>query len=51
MWHLLSCSGRSFSAADSILGCLAGHIVHMMGDSMLRQWWQYLRDTVSCEQP
>ncbi|TKC48797.1 hypothetical protein EI555_019617, partial [Monodon monoceros] len=51
MWHLLSCSGRSFSTADSILGCLAGHIVHMMGDSTLRQWWQYLRDTVSSLKP
>ncbi|XP_036136642.1 NXPE family member 3-like [Molossus molossus] len=46
VWHSLSCSGRSFSTADSILDCLDGHIVHMMGDSTLRQWWEYLRDTV-----
>ncbi|EQB77921.1 hypothetical protein CB1_000537005 [Camelus ferus] len=46
MWHSLSCSSHSFSTADSVLGCLAGHIVHMMGDSTLRQWWEYLCDTV-----
>uniref|UniRef100_A0A8C0WAU8 NXPE C-terminal domain-containing protein n=1 Tax=Castor canadensis TaxID=51338 RepID=A0A8C0WAU8_CASCN len=45
-WHSLSCSGRTFPTADSILGCLAGRVVHMIGDSTLRQWWEYLRDTV-----
>uniref|UniRef100_A0A4X1UC70 NXPE C-terminal domain-containing protein n=1 Tax=Sus scrofa TaxID=9823 RepID=A0A4X1UC70_PIG len=45
-WHSLSCSSRSFSTADSILGCLAGRIIHMMGDSTLRQWWEYLCDIV-----
>ncbi|XP_073931699.1 NXPE family member 3-like [Castor canadensis] len=48
-WHSLSCSGRTFPTADSILGCLAGRVVHMIGDSTLRQWWEYLRDTVPCE--
>ncbi|XP_058142157.1 NXPE family member 3-like [Dasypus novemcinctus] len=51
VWHSLSCSGRSFPTADSILGCLAGRSVHMMGDSTLRQWWEYLRDTVPSLQP
>ncbi|XP_062946042.1 NXPE family member 3-like [Cynocephalus volans] len=51
VWHSLSCSGRSFPTVDSILGCLAGHIVHMMGDSTLRQWWEYLRDTVPSLKP
>uniref|UniRef100_A0A4W2C2C4 NXPE C-terminal domain-containing protein n=1 Tax=Bos indicus x Bos taurus TaxID=30522 RepID=A0A4W2C2C4_BOBOX len=51
MWHSLSCSSRSFSTADSILRCLAGHVVHMMGDSTLRQWWEYLRDTVPALKP
>ncbi|ELW64854.1 Protein FAM55C [Tupaia chinensis] len=46
MWHSLTYSGRSFSTVDSILGCLAGHVIHMMADSTLRQWWEYLRDTV-----
>lgn len=49
VWHSLACSSRSFSTVDSILGCLAGHVIHMMGDSTLRQWWEYLRDTVPCE--
>ncbi|XP_055463943.1 LOW QUALITY PROTEIN: NXPE family member 3-like [Psammomys obesus] len=48
-WHSTFCSSRSFPTADSILSCLAGRIVYMMGDSTLRQWWEYLRDTVPCE--
>lgn len=51
VWHSLSCSSRSFPTVDSILGCLAGHIVHMIGDSTLRQWWEYLRDTVPSLKP
>ncbi|XP_049644140.1 NXPE family member 3-like [Suncus etruscus] len=51
VWYSLSCSSRSFSSADSILGCLAGHEVHMMGNSTLRQWWEYLRDTVPSLKP
>ncbi|XP_037670792.1 NXPE family member 3-like isoform X2 [Choloepus didactylus] len=51
VWHSLSCSGRSFPTADSVLGCLAGREVHMMGDSTLRQWWEYLRDTVPSLKP
>ncbi|OBS80500.1 hypothetical protein A6R68_21302 [Neotoma lepida] len=48
-WHSTFCSSRSFPTVDSILNCLAGRIVYMMGDSTLRQWWEYLRDTVPCE--
>ncbi|XP_010607399.1 NXPE family member 3 isoform X1 [Fukomys damarensis] len=51
VWHSLACSSRSFPTANSILGCLAGRIVHMMGDSTLRQWWEYLRDTVPSLKP
>ncbi|KAG3259925.1 NXPE family member 3-like [Ictidomys tridecemlineatus] len=51
VWHSLSCSGQSFPTVDSILGCLAGHIMHMMGDSTLRQWWEYLCDTVPSLKP
>ncbi|XP_003470211.4 NXPE family member 3-like [Cavia porcellus] len=51
VWHSLACSSRSFPTADSIVGCLAGRIVHMMGDSTLRQWWEYLRDTVPSLKP
>lgn len=47
--HSLSCSTRSFSTINSILGCLAGHVVHMMGDSTLGHWWQYLCNTVPSE--
>ncbi|XP_021110184.1 NXPE family member 3 isoform X1 [Heterocephalus glaber] len=51
VWHSLACFSRSFPTTDSILGCLAGRIVHMMGDSTLRQWWEYLRDTVPSLKP
>ncbi|XP_019485427.1 PREDICTED: NXPE family member 3-like [Hipposideros armiger] len=51
VWHSLSCSSRSFSTVDSILGCLAGHVVHMIGDSTLRQWWEYLQYTVPSLKP
>ncbi|XP_060029330.1 NXPE family member 3-like isoform X2 [Erinaceus europaeus] len=51
VWHPLACSSRSFPSADSILSCLAGRVVHMMGDSTLRQWWEYLRDTVPSLKP
>ncbi|XP_051018794.1 NXPE family member 3-like [Acomys russatus] len=50
-WHSTFCSSRSFPTVDSILTCLAGRIVHMMGDSTLRQWWEYLRDTVPSLKP
>ncbi|KAL1765230.1 NXPE family member 3-like isoform X1, partial [Sigmodon hispidus] len=50
-WHSTFCSSRSFPTVDSILNCLAGHIVYMMGDSTLRQWWEYLRDTVPSLKP
>ncbi|XP_015980318.2 NXPE family member 3 [Rousettus aegyptiacus] len=51
VWHSLSCSSRSFSTVDNILGCLAGRIVYMMGDSTLRQWWEYLQHTVPSLKP
>ncbi|ERE74712.1 protein FAM55C-like protein [Cricetulus griseus] len=44
-------ASRSFPTVDSILNCLAGHSVYMMGDSTLRQWWEYLRDTVPSLKP
>ncbi|XP_038945907.1 NXPE family member 3-like [Rattus norvegicus] len=50
-WHSTFCSSRSFPTVDSVLNCLAGRIVYMMGDSTLRQWWEYLRDTVPSLKP
>ncbi|XP_052610748.1 NXPE family member 3-like [Peromyscus californicus insignis] len=50
-WHSTFCSSHSFPTVDSILNCLAGRIVYMMGDSTLRQWWEYLRDTVPSLKP
>uniref|UniRef100_A0A8C6QSY6 Neurexophilin and PC-esterase domain family, member 5 n=1 Tax=Nannospalax galili TaxID=1026970 RepID=A0A8C6QSY6_NANGA len=50
-WHSRFCDSRSFPTVSSILDCLAGRIVYMMGDSTLRQWWEYLRDTVPSLKP
>ncbi|XP_038608648.1 NXPE family member 3-like [Tachyglossus aculeatus] len=46
VWHSQVCNGRTFPSADLILDCLQKKIVHMMGDSTLRQWWEYLREVV-----
>uniref|UniRef100_A0A8D0HMC3 NXPE C-terminal domain-containing protein n=1 Tax=Sphenodon punctatus TaxID=8508 RepID=A0A8D0HMC3_SPHPU len=42
LWVSLSCMGRSFSTPALALACLKGKIIHMIGDSTLRQWWEYL---------
>ncbi|KAL8173390.1 UNVERIFIED_CONTAM: hypothetical protein K2H54_048136 [Gekko kuhli] len=42
VWVSLECSSRTFPTPDLALGCLRGKIVHMMGDSTLRQWWEFL---------
>ncbi|XP_077774015.1 NXPE family member 3-like [Podarcis muralis] len=41
-WVSLLCSSRLFTTPDSALSCLKGKIVHMVGDSTLRQWWEFL---------
>ncbi|XP_028910879.1 NXPE family member 3-like isoform X2 [Ornithorhynchus anatinus] len=45
-WVSLSCASRAFPTPGRVLDCLAGKLVHMIGDSTLRQWWEFLRDTV-----
>ncbi|XP_060086533.1 NXPE family member 3-like [Heteronotia binoei] len=42
VWVSLECSSRTFPTPDLVLGCLRGKVVHMMGDSTLRQWWEFL---------
>nr|XP_034982025.1 NXPE family member 3-like isoform X3 [Zootoca vivipara] len=42
VWVSLGCSSRTFPTPDLALSCLRGKIVHMIGDSTLRQWWEFL---------
>ncbi|XP_066578220.1 NXPE family member 3-like [Amia ocellicauda] len=45
-WTSLVCSARSFSSAEQIVGCLKDKQLYMMGDSTMRQWFEYLQTTV-----
>ncbi|XP_054831417.1 NXPE family member 3-like [Eublepharis macularius] len=42
VWMSLECSSHTFPTPDLALDCLRGKIVHMIGDSTLRQWWEFL---------
>ncbi|XP_061448661.1 NXPE family member 3-like isoform X2 [Rhineura floridana] len=42
VWVSLGCSSRTFPTPDMALSCLRGKTVHMIGDSTLRQWWEFL---------
>ncbi|XP_066578225.1 NXPE family member 3 [Amia ocellicauda] len=50
-WTSLVCSARSFSSAEQIVGCLKDKQLYMMGDSTLRQWFEYLQTTVPSKSP
>ncbi|XP_068129513.1 NXPE family member 3-like [Hyperolius riggenbachi] len=41
-WTSLVCSERHFPTPADILACLKGKVIHMFGDSTLRQWFEYL---------
>ncbi|KAI1898582.1 hypothetical protein AGOR_G00073850 [Albula goreensis] len=45
-WTSLVCNSQAFSSAALISACLRDKQVHMMGDSTLRQWFEYLEETV-----
>uniref|UniRef100_A0A670IU57 NXPE C-terminal domain-containing protein n=1 Tax=Podarcis muralis TaxID=64176 RepID=A0A670IU57_PODMU len=49
VWVSLGCSSRTFPTSDLALGCLRGKIVHMIGDSTLRQWWEFLLAFIPCK--
>ncbi|KAM6979876.1 NXPE family member 3-like [Aplochiton taeniatus] len=38
---------RQFKDSSSITQCLQGKVVHMFGDSTVRQWYGYLKDAAS----
>ncbi|XP_068128146.1 NXPE family member 3-like isoform X2 [Hyperolius riggenbachi] len=41
-WQSLTCSNQHFDEPTRAAKCLSGKIVYMLGDSTLRQWWEYL---------
>ncbi|XP_036445342.1 NXPE family member 3-like [Colossoma macropomum] len=45
-WTSLMCHAQSFPTANQIARCLKDKQVLMMGDSTLRQWFEYLLKTV-----
>ncbi|XP_075131838.1 NXPE family member 3-like [Leptodactylus fuscus] len=42
LWTSLTCLGRHFPQPADALTCLRGKDIHMIGDSTLRQWFEYL---------
>ncbi|XP_064181909.1 NXPE family member 3-like [Anguilla rostrata] len=45
-WTSLQCRSRSFPTPALLSACLRDKEVHMMGDSTLRQWFEYLESAV-----
>ncbi|XP_063786988.1 NXPE family member 3-like [Pseudophryne corroboree] len=41
-WRSFACLGRHFPQPSDALACLRGKDIHMLGDSTLRQWFEYL---------
>ncbi|XP_069502514.1 NXPE family member 3-like [Ambystoma mexicanum] len=46
VWRTLACSHKTFATPPEASKCLKGKIIHMFGDSTLRQWWEYLLDFI-----
>ncbi|KAJ8282902.1 hypothetical protein COCON_G00054210 [Conger conger] len=45
-WTSLLCRSQSFHSPQLLSACLKDKEVHMMGDSTLRQWFEYLESAV-----
>ncbi|KAJ8337812.1 hypothetical protein SKAU_G00367780 [Synaphobranchus kaupii] len=45
-WTSLLCRSRAFPTAPLLSACLKNKEVHMMGDSTMRQWFEYLESAV-----
>ncbi|KAJ7997599.1 hypothetical protein DPEC_G00230680 [Dallia pectoralis] len=45
-WTSLVCDGKSFPSSGLVSGCLKNKQILMMGDSTLRQWFEYLEKQV-----
>nr|XP_046235550.1 NXPE family member 3-like [Scatophagus argus]XP_046235551.1 NXPE family member 3-like [Scatophagus argus]XP_046235552.1 NXPE family member 3-like [Scatophagus argus] len=47
-WRALSGPAvRQFSTSSAVSQCLKGKVVHLYGDSTIRQWFEHLRETLS----
>ncbi|KAM5173167.1 NXPE family member 3-like [Mantella aurantiaca] len=42
VWKSLVCANEPFDNHSKAAQCLAGKMVYMLGDSTLRQWWEYI---------
>lgn len=45
-WTSLVCNARQFTTAEAVSTCLKDKQILMMGDSTLRQWFEYLENAV-----
>ncbi|XP_066497983.1 NXPE family member 3-like [Hoplias malabaricus] len=50
-WTSLMCNVQPFRSAQQIAACLKDKQILMMGDSTLRQWYEYLLETVPTLKP
>ncbi|CAJ0965425.1 unnamed protein product [Ranitomeya imitator] len=49
VWQSRVCRNRLFPTPSNVTSCLKGKVIYMLGDSTLRQWWEYLVNFVPCE--
>ncbi|CAN0343643.1 NXPE family member 4-like [Lampetra fluviatilis] len=42
-WRSSICDNRNFVTAQEVRSCLQSKDVYLLGDSTIRQWWDYLR--------
>uniref|UniRef100_A0A8C5MFJ7 NXPE C-terminal domain-containing protein n=1 Tax=Leptobrachium leishanense TaxID=445787 RepID=A0A8C5MFJ7_9ANUR len=48
-WTSLVCLAQHFPRSDDACACLRGRDIYMLGDSTLRQWFEYLENFIPCE--
>ncbi|KAM9312123.1 NXPE family member 3-like [Gastrophryne carolinensis] len=46
VWTSLTCAARHFSQPSEALACLKGKDIYIIGDSTLRQWFEYLENFI-----
>ncbi|XP_061411375.1 NXPE family member 2-like isoform X1 [Lethenteron reissneri] len=42
VWHSSNCKNIHFESETSVMNCLKGKRVFLLGDSTIRQWWEYI---------
>uniref|UniRef100_A0A8C5PCD6 NXPE C-terminal domain-containing protein n=1 Tax=Leptobrachium leishanense TaxID=445787 RepID=A0A8C5PCD6_9ANUR len=48
-WTSLVCLAQHFPQSADARACLRGRDIHMLGDSTVRQWFEYLEKFIPCE--